>query len=192
MNTPTFIENFETEHHDFCDRVIDRLEYYISGKDNSETHHHYMDGRETNGLDNRKDFSFNFTALQDPLNIEMHDILRQYVPKYLDMHPSFSMQNSASQSMKVQKTPPKGGFHVWHCEHGLGDSCESRNLTWTLYLNDVPEGEGETEFLEYGVKVQPKKARLSLFPAFWTHTHRGNPVYSCTKYIATGWYYIVG
>tara|TARA_E500000318_G_scaffold54711_1_gene50949 strand:- start:771 stop:1349 length:579 start_codon:yes stop_codon:yes gene_type:complete len=192
MKTPDFIESFDTGKYDFCDRVIDRLEYYISGKDNPETSHHFMDGRETNGIDKRKDFSFNFSALKDPLNIEMHDILREYVPKYLDMHPGFSMQSSTSEAMKVQKTPPKGGFHTWHCEHGIGDASNFRNLTWTLYLNNIPEGEGETEFLEYGVKVQPEKGKLSLFPAAWTHTHRGNPVYSCTKYIATGWYYMVG
>ena len=63
-----------------------------------------------------------------------------------------------------------------------------RLITALGYLNDVPEGEGETEFLEYGMKVQPKKGRLCYFPAAWTHTHRGNPVYTTTKYIATGWY----
>jgi len=92
--------------------------------------------------------------------------------------------------MKVQKTPPKGGFHTWHCEHVSHNNSAYRNLTWTLYLNDIPDGEGETEFLEYGVKVQPKKGLLCFFPAAWSHVHRGNPVYSCDKYIATGWYYL--
>ena len=65
----------------------------------------------------------------------------------------------------------------------------SRCLVWTIYLNDIPEGEGETEFLEYGIKVQPKKGMVCFFPADWTHTHRGNAVYTHDKYIATGWYY---
>ncbi len=192
MNTPTFIENFETEQYEFCDKVVDRLEELLSQRDNPETAGHFMDGRVTNGdARNRTDFSFDFYVLQDPLNIEMHNILREFVPKYIDIYGGFGMQDCTSQHMKVQKTPPKGGFHTWHCEHGYGEASEFRNLTWTLYLNDIPEGEGETEFLEYGVKVQPKKGRLSLFPGAWTHTHRGNPVYSCNKYIATGWYYMV-
>jgi hypothetical protein len=29
---------------------------------------------------------------------------------------------------------------------------------------------------------------MSIFPAAFTHTHRGNPVYSKDKYIATGWF----
>jgi hypothetical protein len=192
MKTPTFIENFETEQYEFCDKVVDRLEELLSQKDNPETNGHFMDGRVTNGdAANRTDFSFDFFALQDPLNIDMHNILREFIPKYIDLYAGFGMQSCTSQNMKVQKTPPKGGFHTWHCEHGYGQASEFRNLTWTLYLNDIPEGEGETEFLEYGVKVQPKKGRLSLFPGAWTHTHRGNPVYSCNKYIATGWYYMV-
>jgi len=46
----------------------------------------------------------------------------------------------------------------------------------------------DTEFLWQGLRVQPKAGTVSIFPASFTHTHRGNPVYSCDKYIATGWY----
>ena len=153
---------------------------------------HYQQGSQTNGtITNRKDYSFNFTSLQDPLVAEMHSVLREYIPLYADKYTGFSMQGCMSESMKVQKTPPKGGFHTWHAEHGNQTSTSFRNLVWTFYLNDIPEGEGETEFIEYGVKVQPKKGTLCFFPAAWTHTHRGNPVYSCDKYIATGWYYLV-
>jgi len=192
MESPNFIECYQTEAFDFCDRVITRLEECIGAKDNPDISMHYMNGADTNsGETARRDYSFNFTAMQDPLVAEMHDILREYIPKYADKYHAFAMQGCISEHMKVQKTPPKGGFHLWHCEHGRGDSCSWRNLTWTMYLNDVPEGEGETEFIEYGVKMQPKKGLLSFFPAAWTHTHRGNPVYNCDKYIATGWYYLV-
>ena len=50
--------------------------------------------------------------------------------------------------------------------HGIvnrGTTDSSRCLVWTIYLNDIPEGEGETEFLEYGIKVQPKKAWYVFF-----------------------------
>lgn len=192
METPTFIESYQTERYDFCDRVIDRLKEYIDSQHDSNIAMHYMDGSSTNdGERNRKDCSFNFTSLQDPLVSEMHEILRQYVPKYGEKHNAFAMQGCMSEAMKVQKTPPKGGFHIWHCEHSRNDSSSWRNLVWTMYLNDIPDGEGETEFIEYGIKVQPKKGLLCLFPAAWTHTHRGNPVYSCNKYIATGWYYLI-
>ena len=40
------------------------------------------------------------------------------------------------------------------------------------------------------MKLRPKKGTVCLFPASWTHTHRGNPVYTKDKYIATGWFYL--
>jgi len=53
-------------------------------------------------------------------------------------------------------------------------------------LNDVKEG-GETEFLYQSVRVSPKKGTLVIWPAAFTHVHRGNPPLSGTKYIMTSW-----
>ena len=95
---------------------------------------------------------------------------------------------ATSLDIKLQKTPPRGGYHVWHCEQGSQKDAQNRAIVWTVYLNDIPDGEGETEFLWQGLRVKPKAGTVSIFPASFTHTHRGNPVYSCDKYIATGWY----
>jgi len=54
------------------------------------------------------------------------------------------------------------------------------------YLNDDFEG-GETEFLYQGVRVKPEKGKTVIFPASYTHVHRGNPPIGGTKYIATTW-----
>jgi hypothetical protein len=54
------------------------------------------------------------------------------------------------------------------------------------YLNDVEEG-GETEFLYQKKRVKPVKNRVVVWPAGFTHTHRGNPPLSNAKYIITGW-----
>jgi len=169
---------------DYCDRMIERFHEL-------ETSVTIWRGEETNqGLRNRKDFSFLYHRDAEDLAEETNEILDKCLALYIDEHPSLGMQEFYSRKIKVQRTPPKGGFHIWHCEHGYGDSGTERNLTWTIYLNDVPEGEGETEFLELGKKIQPKKGMVTFFPAAWTHTHRGNPVYTCDKYIATGWYYL--
>jgi hypothetical protein len=88
-------------------------------------------------------------------------------------------------AFKIQKTEIGQGYHVWHTENGNRDLC-SRILAWTLYLNDVEEG-GETEFLYYPKRIKPKAGTLIIWPANFTHTHRGNPPISNTKYIITGW-----
>ena len=81
---------------------------------------------------------------------------------------------------------PKGGFHTWHCERGSSDY-GSRCLTWTIYLNDIHEG-GETEFLYQHLRVKPNEGSLVIFPASYTHVHRGNPPLKEAKYIITGWF----
>jgi len=86
---------------------------------------------------------------------------------------------------KIQRTRQSEGYHIWHCENS-SLACKARCLSWILYLNDIEEG-GETEFLYLSKRVKPKTGRLIIFPAGFTHTHRGNPPLSETKYIATGW-----
>lgn len=117
----------------------------------------------------------------------INDVLDKCVALYAEEFWIVKQLKATSLEIKLQKTPPRGGYHVWHCEQGNFKSA-SRVLVWTIYLNDIPDGEGETEFLWQGLRVKPKAGTVCIFPASFTHTHRGNPVYSCDKYIATGWY----
>lgn len=87
--------------------------------------------------------------------------------------------------LKIQKTGVGEGYHTWHCENG-SRSESARIMAFILYLNDVDEG-GETEFLYYHKRIKPKQGTLILFPAGYTHTHRGNPPLNGVKYILTGW-----
>ena len=91
----------------------------------------------------------------------------------------------ANYSFKIQKTKIGGGYHVWHYESGSREYSH-RLLTWILYLNDVQEG-GETEFLYQHTRVKPEQGTLVIWPAAFTHTHRGNPPLSNEKYVVTGW-----
>jgi hypothetical protein len=86
---------------------------------------------------------------------------------------------------KIQKTKIGGGYHIWHYE-SCSREIANRVLVWTLYLNDVDEG-GETEFLYQHKRVKPQQGTLVIFPAAFTHAHRGNPPLSNDKYIVTGW-----
>lgn len=86
---------------------------------------------------------------------------------------------------RLQHTNIGGGYHVWHEERSAKEDME-RLLAIIIYLNDVDEG-GETEFLYYPRRVAPKKGRILLFPAGFTHTHRGNPPISNEKYIIATW-----
>lgn len=136
----------------------------------------------------RHDYSIGY--LSSDLNHELVSIVNHALDKCIELYAkefwTIKQLKATSLNIKLQKTPPRGGYHVWHCEQGQKEP--SRVLAWTIYLNDIPDGEGETEFLWQGLRVKPKAGTVSIFPAAFTHTHRGNPVYSCDKYIATGWY----
>ena len=89
-------------------------------------------------------------------------------------------------SLKIQKTLPTEGYHVWHIEHGKGFDNECRAFVYSIYLNDVEEG-GETEFLHFSKRVKPKTGRIVIWPAAFPYLHRGNPPLSGEKYILTSW-----
>lgn len=116
------------------------------------------------------------------LNTIWREIYPLYCEKY-DILPNLGRHEVYSN--KIQKTEIGQGYHVWHTE-SYDENTARRLLVYTLYLNDVDEG-GETEFLYYPRRVKPVKGRILLFPASFTHTHRGNPPISNTKYIITGW-----
>ena len=95
----------------------------------------------------------------------------------------------SSWTCKVQRTDPGGGYHIWHCENG-SFLYRDRVLTWMIYLNDVPyENGGATDFFHQKISFQPTKGTLVLWPACYTHMHRGAFLTGDkSKYIATGWF----
>ena len=92
--------------------------------------------------------------------------------------------------MKMQRTDPGGGYHIWHSEQNSGYQ-SARALVYTLYLNTLkPEEAGETEFLYQQYRQPVQENTMIIWPAAFTHAHRGNVVHGKTsKYIVTGWFY---
>ena len=76
--------------------------------------------------------------------------------------------------MRLQKTSPGGGYHVWHVEASATWEMLKRVLVFSIYLNDIEEG-GETEFLYQSIRVKPIKGRIVIWPASFPFVHRGNP-----------------
>jgi hypothetical protein len=118
------------------------------------------------------DFNVGFWSVCYPLYAEKYSILQTSDPHKI-------------YTIKIQKTVPGGGYHIWHAED-TARHMVNRILVFTLYLNDVEDG-GETEFLYLSKRVQPKTGRMIIWPAGFTHTHRGNPPLKGDKYIITGW-----
>jgi hypothetical protein len=130
-----------------------------------------------------EEFSFDHTqtAIQ-PFIQKFWPAYNEYVEKYSVIKAS---NEHAMLNMRLQKTKPGGGYHVWHYETSSFIS-SPRFITYMIYLNDVEEG-GETEFLYLHKRIKPKAGTLLIWPSGFPHTHRGNTPLTGDKYILTGW-----
>jgi hypothetical protein len=135
----------------------------------------------------RKDYSIMLNYANSPLAYEFNQYLHACFLDYVREYGQLSHSPLISTDSKLQRTEPMGGYHVWHYENAGFDMAQ-RVLTWMIYLNDVPEGEGETEFLYQKRRIPPKRGTCVIWPAAYSHVHRGLTVYSQNKYILTGWY----
>jgi hypothetical protein len=122
-----------------------------------------------------------------------HPILKLSLDRVWDCYKQYSSKFSVLQKsnkhgilgLRLQKTPIGGGYHDWHYENN-GRQNSSRMIAFSIFLNSVPIG-GETEFLYLHERVNAVEGRVAIWPAGFTHTHRGNPPISNEKYIITGW-----
>ncbi len=111
--------------------------------------------------------------------------LKTCVQHYLDTFSVLNRERYLFLDFKVKKIPPGGGFHNWHYENsGIEES--KRHLVLQIYLNHNFEG-GETEFLYINKRIKPEEGSVAIYPAGFTHTHRGNPPINGTKYIIGSW-----
>lgn len=118
------------------------------------------------------------------------DGLQQCYDEYTEQFSVLREGKITGTHMKMQRTDPGGGYHVWHGEQGNGEHAD-RVLVYMLYLNTLTQEEaGETEFLYQQRRIQPQENTMVLWPATFTHAHRGNTVFGeRSKYIVTGWFY---
>ena len=92
---------------------------------------------------------------------------------------------TTSNDFKIHRVQPTGGYHIWHHEHGYVSPY--RILAWMIIL-EAPEEGGETEFLHQSLRIDPKVGQVTIWPAFFTHKHRGNPPLKGQKTYVTGWF----
>lgn len=176
---------------DFCQQAIDRYAHFAAAGLS-----HHRSAFEDTPRTHKDDTSVLCTGtLQSAMALRAgSDLYRafndafwgQHLPAYVAEHPALAaVAGQVAPAFKLQKTRVGGGYHVWHYENS-GRATASRLLAWMIYLNDVDEG-GETEFLYQHRRERPRAGTLLIWPAGFTHTHRGNPPLSNEKYIITGW-----
>ena len=109
--------------------------------------------------------------------------IKQYNEKYRDYLYYTSTWNFYREALLQKYDGKEDGYKVWHCEHNSEKSCSKRIMAWMFYLNDAKCG---TEFYDRPT-IKAKRGRCVIWPAFWTHMHRGVTPNIGLKYIITGW-----
>ena len=118
-------------------------------------------------------------------NIHLQAILDDYKQKY--KWADFVKTYDIIENMIIQHYKPGEGFYKWHMEQNGYANTVYRHLVFMTYLNDVENG--GTEFYYFpDLKIQARKGLTLIWPAGWTHTHKGVISNVDEKYIITGWY----
>jgi len=188
---------------DFCDHVIKSFEeakdYHIQGVTTAGVDYSVKKSIDlmVNPLLEDENWMYIYSYIMENLLFNLVKYIEQYPFIFFDKFKKRSslvrtihkcLQSTSvndDHHVQVQKYVPGGGFYRWHCENQGGDTIK-RELAYMWYLNDIEE-EGGTEFLMQNIKVDPSVGTNVIFPAYWTHAHRGVIAPNETKYIITGW-----
>ena len=126
------------------------------------------------------------------INPYVYTYVKPSIKSYTEKYDYLSKIDKVSQwrlcpSYNVQRYDgPEEGFFSLHNEQtGL---YPYRMLAWMVYLNDAASG---TEFPYQEKTITPKEGRTAIWPAGWTHPHKGVTPNEGLKYIATGWFYFL-
>jgi|TARA_R100000149_G_scaffold66109_2_gene43287 hypothetical protein len=168
-----------------CDKLIN---YY---EENSILHEQGVTGTEQKKFNDkdRKD-SVDLYVSQDHLGqpfldyrSHLQDCLLSYIDKYKHVNDMNSF--NVNEPYNIQKYPIGGGFKKWHFENSSAKN-ERRCLVFMTYLNTVEDG--GTEFKYQNITSPAIKGLTLIWPAHWTHTHKGQISNTKEKIIVTGWY----
>ena len=111
--------------------------------------------------------------------------IKPCVDQYLQDYSVLGKANFLLYDVKAKRIPIGGGFHTWHYENA-SFNVATRRFVVQAYLNTVKDG-GETEFLYQNKRIKAVQGTVVIWPAGFTHVHRGNPPIGQDKYILTTW-----
>ncbi len=110
--------------------------------------------------------------------------LLKYIDKYyvVNQLDKFDIR----EDINIQYYKKNQGYKTWHYENDGFQNRQKRVLVFMTYLNNVEDG--GTEFHFQNTTTPAKKGLTLIWPAYFTHTHRGQISKTKEKYIITGWY----
>ena len=182
---PNFIGSWTIEPILICDDLISYFEFNI---------HKQKNGLTGDGLNLDTKDSVDITMKPREIILQGNEAFKAYFDQLLECYKDYIeewtflekiSQRLEISSFNLQRYKPGQHFKAIHTERYSIQSSH-RVFAFMTYLNDVQEG-GSTYFSHYDLEIQPKKGLTLIWPAEWTHAHRGNILQAGSKYIITGW-----
>tara|TARA_B100000282_G_scaffold151712_1_gene109250 strand:- start:29 stop:655 length:627 start_codon:yes stop_codon:yes gene_type:complete len=145
-------------------------------------------GRIDKNIKDSTDIAMTFNHSDHKVNQIIMKSLASNTRKYVKSNDELKLISSWGilDSYNIQKYEPNQGYYGLHCENYNMDT-NKRVMVWMFYLNSVTD-DGGTYFSNYDLTLNAVEGRLVIWPAYWTHFHKGVVSASQEKYIATGWY----
>tara|TARA_Y100001968_G_scaffold322170_1_gene357784 strand:+ start:594 stop:1199 length:606 start_codon:yes stop_codon:yes gene_type:complete len=182
---PNFIGSWIIKPLSLCDDLID---YFELNKTRQKK------GVSAKGLNTETKDTVDIVIRPNEIKLPGNEIFQTYFEKLFECQRDYISQwpfiKTISQkyeigSFNLQRYKPGQHFKKIHTERsGIGNL--QRVFVFMTYLNDVQSG-GSTYFSHYDLEIQPQKGLTLIWPAEWTHAHRGNILNVGKKYIITGW-----
>jgi hypothetical protein len=168
-----------------CDRII---EYF---NNNRSEHYLGLVGSVNKKIDETKKQSIDMAI--DPVKFvhifkDYHNEFLQCLDLYIKKYNECANNMCGfgfKRKISIQHYKKNGGFKVWHKENDGQPEVITRHLVFMTYLNDVEDG--GTDFLYQNLTTPAKKGLTLIWPAGWTHTHKGQISSTSEKYILTSW-----
>ena len=180
-----FIGCWKLNDHKLCEDIIDLFE------NNKQFHQKGVTGI---GINENVKKSIDMPVDPKVLNNDQFKVLKIYMSKLFECYQDYKttwpfLNRSFSEidipTFNLQKYEEGGHFADVHCERDQITNMH-RVFAWMTYLNDVDSG-GETYFEHFKLKIKPEAGKTLIWPAEWTHAHKGEVLKSGLKYIVTGW-----
>ena len=182
---PTFIGAWRLSPLTICDQIVD----YFDTNSNQQIAGVSASGKLDLSIKNRKDITLHPNTLSK-INSK---VFIHYFESLALCLKDYGVQWPFAQ--KIFESFDIGAFNIGKYEKGqhFGQVHTERSFinmerefAFMTYLTDKVEG-GCTYFTHYDLNIKPQKGLTLIWPAMWTHAHRGNTVTQGEKYIITGW-----
>jgi len=185
--SPNFIGSWTMRPHSICDELIT---YFELNKDKQKK------GVTVIGKNLDAKNTTDITITPKDMKLPGNEIFEEYFHSLYSCYQDYATEwpflatfagNLQISGFNLQRYQSGQHFQNLHTERVSLDTLH-RVFAWMTYLNDVDQEDGgSTFFSHYDLEIQPRKGLTLIWPAEWTHAHKGNVLKANNKYIITGW-----